>query len=73
MAHATLRSDVHDDAPNPLQSADQLLAEIQRLYRELQALPNANEGSAVKRASVTYLALEARIRWYADQYTALTA
>jgi hypothetical protein len=76
MAHATLRTDAcDDDAPSATWSTHQLLAEIQRLFHELQALPGSDRPDGVPRrprASLAYLALEARIRGYTDRYRAIT-
>lgn len=48
-----------------------LLAEIARLYGELVHLPPLEQPNPARahRPSARYCALEARIRWHADQYT----
>jgi len=51
--------------------AEQLRAEILRLFRELQRLPKKPDGSHAH-ASPTYLALEAQIRELATRYQATT-
>lgn len=55
--------------------AEGLLAEIERLYRQIEALPGSEKPSTsvhANQASPQYLALETRIRTLADQYKALT-
>ena len=52
--------------------ADQILAEIRRLYRQLDDLPQAVKPTSTQHAGLAYTALEARIRWYAERYKVLT-
>jgi hypothetical protein len=54
-------------------TADELLARIQALYHQLQALPERPDGRRSHAgASPMYLQLEAQIREYARQFRALT-
>ena len=66
MANATLQE--HGTPPVPdVYTAEQLLAEVQRLWLKLQTLPCRDRPN-----SLAYIALEARIRWYADRYRTVT-
>jgi hypothetical protein len=65
MAKAQLREDFPVDHPPPW-TADQLVAAIARLYRQL---PSHSQRST--RPSLAYLALEAQIRLLARQHWAL--
>ena len=55
-------------------SLDELLARIQRLYRELEALPYKHkpQSGGVDPQHPTYRAIEAQIHAYAQQVWALT-
>jgi len=55
--------------------AERLLAEVQRLWKVIQALPVSERPSSThdrKRMSPRYVQLEGQIRWYAEQYKLAT-
>ena len=56
-------------------TAPALLAEIQRLYRQLRALPWGDRpasGHVSRRASAEYVALETQIRTLANRYSKIS-
>lgn len=55
--------------PAPL-SAAELLAEVARLYQELQALPWNSSSEKTRRVSPAYQTIEAQIRAYSERYWA---